>query len=630
MADLNLKWQNTPDGEPVHTQVFGYVSEVERSQSDLFDRFNKLAFLYDSYSRSYLGDRRAKDALVSENVIASNVDTVSAAISATEVRPRIMTDDADWSTQRRARKLEHYTSDLIRSHDVHKQARRGFKEGALKGTGLVKVYPDRFNRIQVERVLVDDIIVDNVEARLREPQQMHHRMFIDKEVLKSSFPDSSKDIDNMNVGSTTMGVQRLWADYRPIDDSEVVAIESWYLPLGVEGHDDYKPGRHTICVDGADLLDEEWEKERFPFAVFKWSERPIGWYGIGGAERIAGHQRELNKTNWQIDRQIQQLAVPVTYIRPADAKLSIQTTNRAGTFVVIKGEYPKTILPQAVSAEQYARREAIKASAFEEFGVSRMAASAAKPGGLDSGVALREYRDQTTQRFALQEQDFENYVLDIAWLMLDVCKDLGDDAPEVVRRSRFGPKVIEWSDVDMGEVRVQMYAASALAKTPAGRTQLALEMAQAGVISQDEARRLMRHPDNERALSLYTSGIEALERIIEDILDGERLVPEPNQPLKLGIWRFTQAINLAESDGAPEEVIENLRTWLNTAAWMLDEQERKESEMAAAAQVAQQAALAPPPEALPPAAGPDVAAPLTPEMGAAMTGAGVGPGSFMQ
>ncbi len=41
-----------------------------------------------------------------------------------------------------------------------------------------------------------------------------------------------------------------------------------------------------------------------------------------------------------------------------------------------------------------------------------MTAQAAKPGGLDSGVALREYRDQTTQRFAIQEKAFETLKLD--------------------------------------------------------------------------------------------------------------------------------------------------------------------------------------------------------------------------
>lgn len=607
----NDLWQNADKGE-VNTKVILYVSEVERNQSDLYNRFAKLAWLYDSYSKTYEGDRRSKQELVSENVIASNVDTVASAISVTKVRPRFMTDGGDWSTQRRARQLEIYAGQLVKKLKVHKQARRGFKEGALKGTGLVKVFADKYKRIRVERVLIDDIIVDNVEARLAEPQQMHHRRFVNREVLINQFPQHKEAI-RASYGSLAMESQRMWADYRPVEHTEVVVIESWYLPLGVKGQEGYKPGRHCITMIGTDLHDEEWNKDHFPFAVFKWNERPQGWYGIGGAERIAGHQRELNKNNWQIDRQIQQLALPTTYIRPADAKLSIQTVNRAGTFVVINDEYPKTIIPNAVSAEQYARRETIKASAYEEFGVSRMAASAAKPAGLDSGVALREYRDQTTQRFATQEQDFEEYVLGVVVLIIEVCKELGDDAPEIVRMSRFGPRNIKWADVDMGEVEVQIEAASQLAKTPAGRTALAMEMAQAGLISKDMAMRDMEHPDMVQTMSIYTAGIENLERIIEEILDGATLVPEPTQPLKLGVWRFTAAINQAENNGAPEDVIERLRNWSNTAAWMLDEQESKVQMAMAQAQTTASA---------PPMAAPDAGAPEL------LAGAGVGAATF--
>jgi hypothetical protein len=115
---------------------------------------------------------------------------------------------------------------------------------------------------------------------------------------------------------------------------------------------------------------------------------------------------------------------------------------------------------------------------------------------------------------------------------------------------------------------VQIAAASNLAKTPAGRTQLALEWAQAGVISQDEARRLMQHPDTERSMSLYTAALDDIERCIEEILDGEVLVPEPYQSLKMLLWRGQQAYLKACSDGAPEEILEAFHTWLVQAAWV--------------------------------------------------------------
>jgi hypothetical protein len=97
-------WFNAAEGE-VHKEVFQYVSAVERQQFPVFNRFVQLEELYDPNTPNSPGVVETSDAigLVIENVIASNVDTVTAAIAATDVRPRFMTDDGDWSTQRSRR-----------------------------------------------------------------------------------------------------------------------------------------------------------------------------------------------------------------------------------------------------------------------------------------------------------------------------------------------------------------------------------------------------------------------------------------------------------------------------------------------------------------------------------------------
>ena len=565
-------WWLADDGQ-VHAKLMSYIAEVERAQMATFDRFRKLAYLYDPYftGGGLADDDDKRPGLVQENVIASNVDSIAGTIAATDVRARFMTDDGDWSTQRRARLLEHYAEGLSKLLGIDEACRRAFHDAALKGTGLVKVYVDSFDEVRAERVMVDDVIVDEGDCRGGPPRQLAQRVFIAAESLAAAFPEHEEEI--WRAASQVGPSQRYWAEYRPVEREQVVCVESWYLPIGKKGSKGYRAGRHVICIEGRDLLDEEWHKTHFPFARMVWTERPGSWYGIGGAERIVGHQRVLNKTNWQIDRQLDHGAVPTTYVRMADANLAVRSVNRAGTIVPIKGEMPQTVIPPAVSGETYKRREDIKSSSFEEFGQSRMAATSMKPAGIDSGVALREYRDQTTQRFAQQEKGFEQLKLDCVWLALDCCKDLGKAAPTVIRRSKWGPHKIDWAKVDMGETRVQIAAASNLSRTPAGRTQLVLELAQAGVVSQDEARRLMQHPDTERALSLYTAAIESLERGIEETLDGEITVPEPFENLKLGVWRYQQAYLKARNDGAPEEVLEGLRQWITQASWILSQAE---------------------------------------------------------
>jgi hypothetical protein len=561
-------WFNAAEGE-VHKEVFQYVAAVERQQFPVFNRFVQLEELYDPNTPNSPGVVETSDAigLVIENVIASNVDTVTAAIAATDVRPRFMTDDGDWSTQRLATRLEWYAEGLGKLIGVNKPCQTAFKEMAKKGTGLVKVYVNQFGEVKCTHVRVDDIIVDEAECRNGgKPRQLHQRMTnVDREELKAQFPEFEEEIDRAQTGRHW---SPMWAGYRPVTGDELVAIESWKFPIGRRGKKGYRPGRHTITIDGCDLLDEEWHKEGAPFAIGVWSERTAGFYGISLTERIAGIQRALNKRNWQIDRNLDQYAVPTTYVDMADAKLAIQTVNRIGTVVVTKGVRPTTVTPQANSPEVYQNRNDMKSAAYEDSGVSRMAAQAVKPAGIDSGVAMREYRDQTTQRFSMQEKAFERLVLDVYELALDCCKDLGEDAPVITRKAKFGAKKIEWSSVDMVDIKVQIAAASTLSRTPAGRLQTALEWAQAGVITTDEWRRLTKHPDLDRVLSLYTQGMESVERDIEAIEDGHIVSPEPFGNLLL-MTRVGQMAYLRDRDlGAPEKVLEGIRQYVVQAAWM--------------------------------------------------------------
>jgi hypothetical protein len=288
-------------------------------------------------------------------------------------------------------------------------------------------------------------------------------------------------------------------------------------------------------------------------------------------EDIMGHQNEINRLNIREGAILDLHAMPTTYVQMPDLKMVAQLQQtRIGRVVPYRGAQPQTVTPQNLTNQIAGRREQLKGSAYESSGVSRLSAHGMKPAGLDSAVAQREYQDITTERFALQEKGYERWVLDVDELIVETAKEMGDDAPEVDHPRQRGRK-ITWADVDMGEVAVQIQAASSLAKTFAGRAQTVIEWAQAGVINQDEARALMQHPDLESAMSLYTAAMENIDATIEAILyDDEERVPEPYQNLQMGIWRFQMRYLKALNDGWPEEKLEALRTWIVQAGKMLE------------------------------------------------------------
>ncbi len=573
-------WASAEKGQ-VHTAVIETVSEIDRRQSDLFERFYRLECLYDpNGAGASQGERVAEQlGIVSENVIASSVDTVTAAVSATDVRARFMTDGADWSMQRQARHMEWYAEGVGTQLEVAPKCRKGFKSAAKKGAGVNHVYVDRFGQIRVDPILLDDVMVDERECRNGDdPKQLHILKSIDADDLKAMYPGNDDEIERARA-TGTYRQRRARADMT--NHNDVTVTFSWRLPCGVKDKPGYRAGREAVTINGHDLLDRDWHKTTFPIAVIRWSEREGGWYGISLAERIAGHQRALNKMNWQIERIIDQSASVTTFVRPADSSITVRSQSKLGTIAVCKGDYPHTVAPPAVHPEIYQAREQRKASAFEEGGISRMAAQSVKPAGIDSGVALREYRDQTTQRFALQEEAFERFVLDTIWLVIDCCKDLGKAAPVIMRRTKFGAKKITWAKVDMGDVRVQIAAASTLSRTPAGRTQTVLEWAQAGVISQDETRRLLQHPDLERAMSLYTAALENIEHCFDEIADGKIVMPEPFMNLKMIAYRGQLQYLNWRDDGAPEDILEALRQFVVQAAYMLSQQAQNDNTAAA-------------------------------------------------
>ena len=137
-----------------------------------------------------------------------------------------------------------------------------------------------------------------------------------------------------------------------------------------------------------------------------------------------------------------------------------------------------------------------------------------------------------------------------------------------MRRSRFGTRVMTWKDVDLGDVRLQMSAATNFNRSHPGRLQLVIEFAQAGIISTDQARKLFQHPDLEREISLYTAVIEVVELDLDEIREGGTVMPDPMTNLEIAVWRGQREYAQWLRDRAPEDRLEALRQYVINAAYM--------------------------------------------------------------
>lgn len=597
------------DGDAIHEAVIAAVEDLEESQRYIHELNIRNARLYSNvdllgldwtltqrdYSRKSLGR-------VTENIVQSACDTATSIIAGSRARVTFQTDGAEFSVQRKARLLEKWTEGKFDETDFHREATRCFRDSVIFGTGALKIY-EHDGDVKCERVLIDEIKIDEMECRSADPRQLHHVKFVDKEVLKAMFPDHEEAIEE----STKERYRQDNNAYSNIDTNTAVCVESYHLPSGKGAGD----GKRVICVDGATLLSEAWKKPYFPFLFYRWNEPVCGFYGQGLAEQLTGIQLRINQLNHFIQKAQDLIAVPRVFVDIASKNLKMQINNEIGAIIPYRGKPPVFHTAEAVSPEIYQYKESLWRRGFEVAGISQLSATSKKPAGLESAVALREYNDIGAQRFQYNAQEFERLAPKAAERFIDIATDIqkrGGECKSVFHAKKLVEKIcFKEASIKDGTYKIRLEPASILSRTPAGRSQQVVEWAQSGIIDTDEARRLLNHPDLERTADINNAAIEDIEATIEDLLDGKYDPPEPYQDLGMGMKRVQLAYLKARRDGAPEEILESMRRWIESADYELKlaqqeiQAEMMEQQAMMTEQQAQhQQALAPPEQGMPP------------------------------
>ena len=205
------------------------------------------------------------------------------------------------------------------------------RDSCIFGTGCVKIFEED-NNIKAERVFIDEIKVDDVESYYADPRQMHQTKFIHKDVLKSMFPKDASFIEDAVSAEDTYGTSRGSRTY-----DMVTVIESWHLPSKKDAGD----GRHTISISNRTLFDEEYKKSYFPFIFFRWSDRPLGFFGQGLSEQLQGLQMEINKILRTIQVSMHLVSVPKLLVEASSKIVTAHLNNKIGGIIKYAGAPPQ-------------------------------------------------------------------------------------------------------------------------------------------------------------------------------------------------------------------------------------------------------------------------------------------------
>lgn len=572
---LQDRWWQTKDID--YNAVFSAVDTIENNQTYQQEQNILHARIYSNmellgWSR-YLYKLNASnraDQKIIYNVIESVIDTAHSKISKNKPKPIFLTNKGNYTQKEKAKNLSEYIGGTFYNTDYYEKAQKVFKSAAVFGTGFLKVFIKDGN-IKIEHTPIDEIRVDEIDGSSGEPHELFQVTYISKDVLIDMFP---KSIDDINRAETSL----------PITDTiydVVKVIEAWKLPPSKKGQ-----GKHAICIATATLFEEPYNKPYFPFPSFRWKDRLSGYFGSGLCEQLKFIQIEINKTLKNITKAQNNVAIPRVFVESGSKVITQHINNEVGAIVKYTGQKPVFDTPIGMTPEVYNHLKWLIQSAYEVSGVSQLSATSQKPAGLDSAVAIREYSDIETERFALVAMAYEKLALDTAEIVIDLSRDLYAENPSLAVQADGGDfiKKIKWKDVNLEAEAYVMkaYPISLLPSTPSGKLQKVIELMQAGFIDKDQSLKLLDFPDLGAFTSLQASGQDLVDKTLAEIIETSKyLSPEPAMPLDYAISAASKQYLLGRVDGLPDKK-------LNLLLRFLDDVERLQKEMA------------PPPEAAPP------------------------------
>jgi len=494
------------------------------------------------------------------NLVSSCVDTLVSRLSQDEPAPKFLTDGADYKQRHLAQQLNQFILGEFYQTKAYEKASKMLRDGLVMGAGALKVYEGDDGKVAIDRVMITDLFVDDNDCINGDPQQLYQLKLMDRDKLISMYPKKEGIIEDtpQSYPDNSPDSGRTAAD-------QVMVVEGWKLPSGPDPlAPGYYPGRHTIATVNGVILDEPWEKPKFPFVFFHYSDPFLGYWGQGIATRLFGTQLTLNRILYTIARSITLVGVPRVFIEQNSKVVKSHNNNEIGVIITYSGTKPTYEVAPCNAPEMYEERDKLIQFGFQQEGVSSMQATGQKAAGLNSGTAIRTAEDMYNDRFALTAKKRDMIFKDLAYLVVDCAMDIAkrDGHYQTVYPNKDGTKEIDLPAMKFlkDPFVIQCFTESALPRTPAGRIEKVTELVQAGALSLKEGRRLMRLPDLEQNEKLDNASEERIFKVLDDIVEkGKYSPPDAFMDLDLATILTVQYINLYLAANLEEEKADMLR-----------------------------------------------------------------------
>lgn len=492
------------------------------------------------------------------NLTKNIVDAALAELAGQRSRPMYLTQKGNRKQRRKAEGLAKFIAGQYYALDHYHKATSMFIHAATMGTGFLKFSQDG-TRIFEEHVHTNEVVVDDYESRYGDPKTLYQHKFVPRAVLLNH-PLWKKLKAEVSVASQVRDDESSSGDMV----ERVSVVEAWRLP----SYPGAKDGRHVIAIDQGAAVDEKWTFDNFPFASFRLSQAPEGFWGIGFAEELDPLQEELDLTLQRIQECANNSSMQL-WVHKADAKNVGRISNQVGAQNFFAKQPPVALNVGGIPPELLQHVQYIEQKAYNQSGISQLAATSQKPAGLNSGEAIKTYNDTGAKRFQhvakwwerLHSRECPERILDCAEAI-----EAGDGSLKVLVAGDKDVEELTFKDISIERDKYvcKAWPVSLFPDTPSGKLDTAEQLAKVSPYFQKHLVSLLDLPDLDRVRSKELASDELIEQQIDLILD-EGIVMDPvpqAMDLKTALNEGSRALAAAYRDKVEPERIELLIGWI--------------------------------------------------------------------
>ena len=580
-AGVSPWWEQ--DGSDCADAVKTTIETIRQAQSEMRNNDLRHMRMYRNMALAGMGvsnyTRAASgQAPLSLNVARNMVNAVTSKIAKSRPKATFQTYGAGYMARRKARELEQFGQGMLYKERFREVAPEIFKNIACLGTGFSKVCPMGGGKICMEKVFSPEITIDSAEGMHRQPRNWYQSKYVDKRWLASRCEDAK-------IKEAVLG---LTVEHSSVDEAEqemfsfthdqdmVRLDEAYHLSSDAKEKD----GWFAQSVQGVLLVKKEWRWDFAPYATARWSESPLGFWGMGLCEELVGIQVEINRLVRKIQTSFQLLANPYVLADRASNIARSSITDIPGSVILYNGREPRVYAPSTVSPEVFSHLDRLYQRAYELAGISQLSAQSQKPVGFESGRAILVFEDIEADRFSTVFREWENLHMRTVELGLWAAEQ--EKAYWVPARKKLGIEKMKYSDVgiERSDVMTQIQPTSVLGDTPSGQLDELERLEQKGIIAgpEDMADQVL-DPDVKAILNRVAAPKRWVEGLIEDMLTGGAYQP-PDPAMNLELAFLTTQLMYAEAQeegGHTPEQLRNVRKFMNGLGSLVMLSQQKQS-----------------------------------------------------